>query len=110
MREAKRTTSRLRAAALIAMVALMTGCETGPQRESLGEYIDDSVITGKVETAILADPALRLSGIHVESYRGVVQLSGFVNDPGVISRASEVVRYVDGVRAVKNDLRVKRGP
>ena len=75
-----------------------------------GEYIDDSVVTGKVQTAILADPALRLSGIHVESYRGVVQLSGFVNEQSVVSRASEVVRHVDGVRAVKNDLRVTQVP
>ena len=100
----------VRALAWAAIVAIATGCSTGPQRESLGEYVDDSVTTSKVKSAILADPQLHALEIHVDSYRGVVQLSGFVDSQAVISRASEVVRHVDGVRMVKNDLRAKGAP
>lgn len=78
-----------------------------PKKESTGEYIDDSVITTKVKAAILKESTLKSSEINVETYKGVVQLSGFVNSEGDINKAVEVARGVKGVTSVKNDMRLK---
>lgn len=95
-------------------VALLTmlfvsvmGCHATPQKESTGEYIDDSYITTKVKAAILNEPGLKSSEINVETFKGVVQLSGFVNSRSDTSRAVEVARSVKGVKSVKNDMRHK---
>jgi hyperosmotically inducible protein len=95
--------------ALFVAVALITaaGCESTPKQESAGEYIDDSVITGKVKAAILDDPSLKVAEINVETFKGVVQLSGFVNSQADINRAVEIARSVRGVTSVKNDMRLK---
>ena len=77
------------------------------QHESTGQYIDDAVITTKVKAAVLNEPSLKSSEVNVETYKGVVQLSGFVSDLNDISRASSVARNVNGVKSVKNDLRLK---
>lgn len=76
--------------------------------ERVGEYIDDSVITAKVKAALVDDPELSAIEVNVETYRGVVQLSGFVKDAGDIARATKVARKVNGVQDVKNDLRLKQ--
>lgn len=72
-----------------------------------GAYIDDSMITTKVKAAILNEPGLDSAEINVETYNGTVQLSGFVESQNDISRAVEVARRVEGVRSVKNDMRLK---
>ncbi|WP_461603629.1 BON domain-containing protein, partial [Aeromonas salmonicida] len=72
-----------------------------------GEYLDDSVITTKVVTAIFNDPDLKSSEINVETFKGVVQLSGFVKDSANINKAVVVAKGVNGVTSVKNDLRLK---
>jgi len=83
-------------------------CTSTSTRQSTGEYIDDSAITAKVKTAIFSDPALKAFQISVQTYNGTVQLSGFVDSEEVAARAAEVAKGVSGVKAVENDLQVKK--
>jgi len=83
------------------------GCASTPQQESTGEYVDDSVITTKVKTAILNDANLKLLEIHVSTSKGVVELSGSVTSKDAVDKAAQVARGVAGVKSVKNDLQVK---
>ena len=85
----------------------MLGCASTEKREGTGEYIDDTVITTKVKAAILDEPGLKSAEINVETFKGVVQLSGFVSSQASINRAAEIARGVRGVKSVKNDMRVK---
>lgn len=94
-------------AAIVAGLALTAACSSGPTRESTGQYIDSAAITTKVKAAILEDPQLKVMQITVETYKDTVQLSGFVDSAATARHATEVVRNVEGVRAVKNDLVVK---
>ncbi|MEQ9335455.1 MAG: BON domain-containing protein [Thalassobaculum sp.] len=92
--------------ALAATLALGACAETRTS-ESSGSYLDDTVITTKVKTAILEDPALKVMQIQVSTHKNVVQLSGFVDTPQMIARAGTVANRVEGVASVKNDLIVK---
>ena len=83
------------------------GCASTQKQEGTGEYVDDSVITSKVKTAILQDSTLSSAEINVETFKGVVQLSGFVNSSADITKAVAVARSVGGVKSVKNDMRLK---
>lgn len=83
------------------------GCASTPKHEGTGEYFDDSVITTKVKAAIFNDPTLKSAEINVETFKGVVQLSGFVHSKADIGKAVEVARGVKGVTSVKNDMRLK---
>ncbi len=88
--------------------ALALGACAGTQtRESTGGYVDNTVITAKVKTAILQDPALEVMQIKVITYDDVVQLSGFVDTAEIKARAGTVASQVGGVSSVKNDLVVK---
>ena len=91
----------------IALVTVFVGCASTPTRESSGEYVDDSTITTKVKAAIFNDPALKVFQINVETFKGEVQLSGFVDSAQNVSKAGEVARGVGGVKSVKNNLIVK---
>jgi len=96
---------------LMALVlAISLGCASDSSKSSTGEYVDDSVITAKVKTAIFNEPTLKSAEINVETYKGVVQLSGFVSSNADIAKAVEVSRSVKGVRSVKNDMRLKTNP
>lgn len=96
------------AAVLVSGTALVVaGCAPTETRSSTGEYIDDTVITAKVKTAIFNEPDLSAAEINVETFRGEVQLSGFVTSRAHADRAVEVARGVAGVESVKNDMRVK---
>lgn len=77
------------------------------KKESVGEYIDDSVITTRVKAAVFNEPTLKSAEINVETYKGRMQLSGFVNSEADIAKAVEVARGVKGVTSVKNDMRLK---
>ena len=92
-------------AAMIAVTAL--GCASSPRSEGAGEYVDDSVITAKVKTAIFEQPSLKSAEINVETFKGVVQLSGFVSSQSSADSAVMVAKNVGGVKSVKNDMRVK---
>src|SRR3972149_7256182 len=87
----------------IGLIAVFLGCASTQKREGTGEYVDDSVITAKVKAAIFNDPTLKVNEINVETFKGVVQLSGFVRSQADIDKAVEVVRGVAGVKSVKND-------
>jgi osmotically-inducible protein OsmY len=93
------------AAALLMATAL--GCASTSKHEGTGEYVDDTVITSKVKTAIFAEPTLKSAEINVETFKGVVQLSGFVSSPAAESTAVAVAGKVAGVKSVKNDMRLK---
>ncbi len=83
------------------------GCASTSKHEGTGEYVDDTVITTKVKAAILDTPSLKTNEINVETFKGVVQLSGFVGSKADINQAIEVARKVNGVKSVKNDMRLK---
>jgi len=94
---------------LLALFLIMSvaGCAGSKVTESTGEYFDDSMITTKVKAAILGDSRLKLLDITVTTFKGAVQLSGFVNSSDVAARAVQVVRTVKGVRVVNNSLVIK---
>jgi osmotically-inducible protein OsmY len=92
---------------VLLVVAVIAGCAATRTQESTGQYVDDSTITAKVKAAILQDPALKVFAISVETFKGTVQLSGFVNSAEIRSRAAVVASRVSGVQSVKNDLIVK---
>lgn len=95
--------------ALLAALLLMTsvGCASSRTQEGTGQYVDDSVITTKVKAAILGEPGLKVSEINVETFKGAVQLSGFVNSREDIDAAARVARGVNGVTSVKNSMQLK---
>lgn len=92
---------------LVILLVSLLGCASTSKQEGTGEYFDDSVITTKVKAEIFNDASLKSSEINVETFKGVVQLSGFVNSQADIDRAVEVARKVNGVKSVKNAMRVK---
>jgi hyperosmotically inducible protein len=97
----------LSAAFLAVTLVSVVGCASTTSTEGTGEYIDDSVITTKVKAAIFNEPTLKSAEINVETFKGVVQLGGFVNSQADINKAAEIARSVKGVTSVKNDMRLK---
>jgi len=89
------------------LLTFVIGCAGTKTRESTGQYIDDSAITAKVKAAIFAEESLKTLQITVVTFKGTVQLSGFVDTPEHVVKAGSVARNVEGVRAIKNDLVVK---
>jgi osmotically-inducible protein OsmY len=99
---------RLFSAFFLALTLLAaSGCASTPKHEGTGEYVDDSVLTTKVKAAIMEDPTLSSAEINVETFKGVVQLSGFVTSRANIHKAAEIARGINGVKSVKNDMRLK---
>jgi osmotically-inducible protein OsmY len=98
-----------RVSVLLAAVALTTlaGCASTQKQESTGQYIDDTAITTSVKAAIFNEPTLKSAEINVETFKGRVQLSGFVSSRDNINRAVAVAQGVKGVTSVANDMRVK---
>jgi osmotically-inducible protein OsmY len=92
---------------LLMLIATFAACAATRTQESTGEYVDDSVITTKVKTLLAEDDFLKSFQISVESFKGTVQLSGFVNSQKAVDKAVEIVRSVKGVKSVKNNLIVK---
>ena len=93
--------------ALLMLIATFTACAATRTHESTGEYVDDSVITARVKSRLAADDFLKSFQIGVETYLGIVQLSGFVNSREAVNKAEEITRSVKEVKSVKNDLIVK---
>ena len=91
----------------VALLMSAVGCASTSTREGTGEYVDDSVITTKVKAAIFNEPTLKSTEINVETFKGTVQLSGFVSARADIDKAAELARSVQGVTSVKNDMRLK---
>ena len=99
--------NRISAFFAAAALATMLGCASTATQESTGEYIDDSAITAKVKTALLNEPTLKSTEINVETFKGRVQLTGFVSSRANIDKAVEVAQAVGGVETVKNDMQLK---
>jgi len=91
----------------VVLMATALGCASTAKHEGTGEYVDDTVITGKVKAAIFNEPTLKSAEINVETFKGVVQLSGFVSSAAAENTAVVVARKVEGVKSVKNDMRLK---
>ena len=92
---------------LLMLIATFMACASTSKQESAGEYVDDSVITTKVKSLLAGDDFLKSFRISVETYKGSVQLSGFVNSQQTVDKAGQIARSVKGVTSVKNDLIVK---
>ena len=97
----------LSAVFLAVTLVSVVGCASTSTQEGTGEYVDDSVITTKVKAAIFNEPTLKSAEVNVETFKGAVQLSGFVSSQTAINKAAELARGVKGVKSVKNDMRVK---
>jgi osmotically-inducible protein OsmY len=93
--------------AALMLAGTVTGCASDASHESVGQYVDDAAITAGVKAALVKDPELKATEINVETYKGVVQLSGFVSSAENVATAAAVARTVKGVKSVKNDLRLK---
>ena len=105
----KSTLNLLGATLLGAAVLFTSACAPTQTSRGTGEVVDDTAITTRVKAALINDPDVKARQIEVETYRGVVQLSGFVESTQVASRASAIAEKVPGVRSVKNDMRVRSG-
>ena len=92
-------------AALAAVV--LAACASTPTQESVGEYIDDTAITTQVKTALMGDEKVKAMDVGVETFKGIVQLSGFVNSVEQKAKAEQLARSVSGVKGVENDIRLK---
>jgi osmotically-inducible protein OsmY len=91
----------------LVLAAFMAGCGGTWKKESTGEYVDNTVLTTKVKAEIFNDPMLKVLQINVESFKGVVQLSGFVDSKMASDRAVKIARSVTGVESVKNNMVIK---
>lgn len=103
----KQLSKYLSALFLAITLASVVGCASTSKQEGTGEYVDDSVITTKVKSAIFNEPTLKVAEINVETFKGVVQLSGFVSAQSSATKAGELAYGVKGVKSVKNDIRLK---
>lgn len=101
------TISKLLAAML--MVAFMSACAGSQTKESTGEYVDDSMITSKVKAKLLGDKEVSGLAVNVETFKGVVQLSGFAKTEAERQKAAQLARSVGGVKDIKNDIQLKSG-
>ena len=100
----------LKLTALVGVLAVASACSSTRTQQSAGEVIDDSVLTSKVKVALIDDPTTKAGQINVETYRGVVQLGGFVDNAQQKAQATKVARSVTGVKEVRNDLLVSTKP
>ena len=103
----KNLSSVLTAALAAAVLATGVGCAPTPTRQSTGEVIDDAALTARVKSALINEPGVKSTAINVETFRGTVSLSGFVDSPEMARKAVAATQKVGGVRSVKNDMQVK---
>jgi len=104
-----KTTTQRFSILLLAAAALtsVVGCASSAKQESAGQYVDDTAITAKVKAAIFNEPTLKSAEINVETFKGAVQLSGFVGTQADIQKAVSITQAISGVVSVKNDMRLK---
>lgn len=104
---ARQTTAALLLAAI--MASTVVGCSSTPTQQSTGQAIDDGVVTAKVKAKLIEDPVTKAHQINVETFKGTVQLSGFVETDQARTRALQLARDVDGVKSVKDALEIRKG-
>jgi len=102
-----KTNRFLKSLLALLLIAVFTGCAGTNKESSTGQYFDDSVITTKVKALVFNEPSLKVLQINVETFKGEVQLSGFVDSVESVRKAEEIARKVAGVKSVKNSLIVK---
>jgi osmotically-inducible protein OsmY len=98
---------RISAFLLALVAASILGCAGSSTKESTGEFFDDTWITTKVKAALLEDPQVKSGEVNVETFKGAVQLSGFVSSNAAMQQAVTLTRGIQGVKSVKNDMRIK---
>lgn len=103
----KQTYSAMRRLGAVLATALLAACAATPTQESTGEYIDDAAITAQVKSTLIGDEQVSAMDVGVETFKGIVQLSGFVNSAQEKVKAEELARSVKGVKGVENDIRLK---
>ena len=96
-----------RLGSVIAIGFLLGACASTPHSKSTGEYVDDAAISTKVKAALVESPQTKAHNIEVETYKGTVQLSGFVNSKAEAAEAQRIAQSVAGVKKVENKLSVK---
>lgn len=101
------TAKRFTTACAAVLIATLAACAPTKTREGTGEYLDDSVITTKVKAAFAEDPTVKATEVKVETFKGTVQLSGFVDSREQERRAVELARQVKGVQSVKDDMELR---
>jgi osmotically-inducible protein OsmY len=89
------------------LLTSLLGCASTATQEGTGEYVDDTVITTRVKAALFSEPTLKSAEVNVETFKGVVQLSGFVGSQKNIDKAVAIARGIPGVTSVKNSMRRK---
>ena len=94
-------------ALLVGTPAVFTSCAATPTKESTGEYVDDSAVTTKVKAELVKDKSVSATDVKVETFKGVVQLSGFVNTAAEKTQAETIAAGVSGVKSVENKITVK---
>lgn len=104
---ARQTTAALLLAAI--MASTVVGCSSTPTQQSTGQAIDDGVVTAKVKAKLIEDPVTKAHQINVETFKGTVQLSGFVETDQARTRALQLARSTDGVKSVKDALQIRGG-
>ena len=97
----------LSAVFLAVTLGTVVGCASTATQQGTGEFVDDAVITTKVKALIIEDPLTKVLEIKVKTFKGVVQLSGFVSSQAAANRAVELARSVGGVTSVRNDMAIK---
>jgi hyperosmotically inducible protein len=102
-----RILKRLSLLCLTGSLVFAFGCSSSPTKEGSGEFVDDAAVTTKVKAEILREPSLKAAEINVETFKGVVQLSGFVATPAEVGTAADVARKVPGVKEVRNDVKLR---
>jgi osmotically-inducible protein OsmY len=100
-------TQRLLAVFAAFMMFALAGCAPTSTREGTGEYIDDTLITSKIKAAFAADPTVKATEVKVETFKGTVQLSGFVESRESAQKAVQIARQVKGVTEVRNNTVIK---
>ncbi len=98
---------RIAAFSIAALMVAVAGCAGNATQESTGEYVTDSWITTKVKTALVDSPSVKATEVNVETFKGAVQLSGFVSSANAMGEALRITRDIRGVTSVKNDMRIK---
>lgn len=100
-----------KAALLLAAVmgtSMLAACSSTPQQQSTGQAIDDGVVTAKVKAKLIEDPVTKAHQINVDTFKGTVQLSGFVESDQARTRALQLARDTDGVKQVKDSLQIRK--
>ncbi|MCH8533205.1 MAG: BON domain-containing protein [Saccharospirillum sp.] len=92
---------------ILLITTTVAGCAGSATQESTGEYIDDTWITTKVKAALIADPVAKARDVKVETFKGAVQLSGFVDSREAMDQAINVALGIEGVRTVENKMTIK---